>query len=185
MKWAVAISLVLAAAACRDPARPNHEFIPEMVDSVPHDPFDPHPALRGGRAALAPAPGTVARGQTPFHYGPGPEEAARAGRELRNPVAPGPQAVARGEKVYRAMCAVCHGPAGHGDGPVVPRFPAPPSLHAARARRMTDGQIVHVIARGQGLMPSHAAQVAPTDRWNVVHYIRSLQARSAGEGVER
>jgi hypothetical protein len=32
-----------------------------------------------------------------------------------------------------------------------------------------------VIARGQGIMPPHAAQVLPEDRWRVVLYLRELQ----------
>ena len=32
-----------------------------------------------------------------------------------------------------------------------------------------------VYARGQGIMPSHAAQVLPEDRWRVVLHLRRLQ----------
>jgi mono/diheme cytochrome c family protein len=73
------------------------------------------------------------------------------------------------------VCAVCHGPGGQGDGPIIGRFPNPPSLLAARAKGLPDGRVVHVIARGQGIMPSHAAQVLPEDRWRVVLHLRRLQ----------
>ena len=46
---------------------------------------------------------------------------------------------------------------------------------AARAKGYPDGRIVHVISRGQGIMPAHAAQVLPEDRWRVVLYVRALQ----------
>lgn len=175
--------LALAVAllgACRDPARPNYEYVPEMVESLPYDSFAPNPVTRGGRTLQPPPPGTVARGAVSFPYGPGPEEAARAGRELANPVPASPEAVARGERVFRAMCSPCHGAGGQGDGPVIPRFPAPPSLIADHARALRDGQIVHIIVRGQGLMPSHAPQVGWDDRWKLVHYLRALQRPQRG-----
>jgi hypothetical protein len=62
---------------------------------------------------------------------------------------------------------------------VVPRFPQPPSLVADHAKGLPDGQLFHIISRGQGLMPSHAAQVLPADRWKVIQYLRSLQAQAS------
>jgi mono/diheme cytochrome c family protein len=176
MRRLLAAALALAPIGCSDdPSRPRIEFLPEMVDSVPYDSYAPNPVLRGGLTLQAPPHGTVARGAVPFRYGPSPEEAERAGRELANPVAPGPETTRRGEKVFQTFCSPCHGRGALGDGPVVPPFPTPPSLLAERARRMPDGRLYHVITRGQGLMPAHGAQVRPDDRWKVVHYLRALQ----------
>ena len=158
-----------------DPLRPGREYVKDMIDAVPYESFSSNPVLPSGMTLQSPAPGSVPRGYQPFHYGPGPEEAARAGRELDNPVAATREAVDRGDKVFHTICFTCHGPAGEGDGLVVPRFPAPPSLTAAHAKGLPDGQIFHIITRGQGLMPSHAAQVRPEDRWKVALYIRQLQ----------
>ena len=36
-------------------------------------------------------------------------------------------------------------------------------------------EIIRRITRGQGIMPSHAAQVLPDDRWRVIHHLRQLQ----------
>jgi mono/diheme cytochrome c family protein len=120
-------------------------------------------------------------GAASFPYGAGPEEARRAGQELKNPVAASPENVRRGETVYRNVCIVCHGPRGEGDGPIIGRFPNPPSLLADRARALPDGAVFHVITRGQGIMAPHAVQVLPPDRWCVIHYLRTLQAAPAGE----
>lgn len=179
-------ALCAACAACawllagcdEDPTRPRREFVPEMVDSVAYDSFDQNPVTADGKTLMAPAPGSVPRELLPFHYGPGPEEAARAGRELVNPLAADKASLAAGERAYRSFCFPCHGRAGQGDGPVIPRFPAPPSLTAARARELPDGQLFHIISRGQGLMPSHAVQVPAEDRWRLVLFIRALQAEA-------
>jgi len=152
--------------------------VKDMIDAVPYESFSPNPVLPQGMTLQPPAPGSVPRGVQPFHYGSGPEEAARAGRELKNPFTATRDNVDRGDQVFHTICFTCHGAAGLGDGPVVPRFPPPPSLTAAHARGLPDGQIFHIVTRGQGLMPPHAAQVRPDDRWKVALYIRKLQGVS-------
>ncbi|MFO0758310.1 MAG: cytochrome c [Byssovorax sp.] len=173
----------LLAAGCggSDPTETNLEFLPEMVDSIPYDSFAPNPVTRDKKTLIAPVKGTVPRGYTPFHYGDGPEEAIRAGRELQNPFPATAENTARGEKVFRSFCVPCHGKGGEGDGPVIPRFPAPPSLVAKNALSLPDGQIFHIITRGQGIMPSHGSQVSPDDRWKAVLHIRALQKPARGE----
>ncbi len=171
MRWA----LLIALASCRTPSQPSFEYMADMVDPVPYEAFSDNPVLRGGVTIQPPAPGTIARGSQPFVYGPGPSEALRAGLELANPIARSPEVVERGRNVFQRICTPCHGPSGQGDGPIIPRFPSPPSLVAPHAKSLPDGQIVHIINRGQGLMPSHAAQVSWADRWKVVHFLRSLQ----------
>ena len=181
MRRAVLFIVVLPAlAGCRAQGeKPGFVVMPGMQHSVPYDAYDRNPVTRSGQTLLVPPEGTVPLSGAAFAYGPGVEEAERAGRELASPLEPTPQNLARGRQVFENVCAVCHGPAGQGDGPIIGRFPNPPSLTAARAKGYPDGRIVHVIARGQGIMPSHAAQVLPEDRWRVVLYLRALQAAQA------
>lgn len=175
----------LAAAGCNgDVTTRNIEYMPEMIDSVAYDSFAPNPHTRDGKTLIAPAPGTIPRGYRPLHFRPGPAEAARAGRELRNPLQATKEVLARGKHVFTTFCAVCHGRSAEGDGTVVPPFPRPPSLKASHARKMPDGQMLHVITFGQGLMASYAAQVRRVDRWKVIHYIRSLQGAAPQGGAK-
>ncbi|MBK9967656.1 MAG: cytochrome c [Holophagales bacterium] len=150
-------------------------FLPEMVDSGVVHAYDRNPMRESVPSLFLPPAGTVPVEWLPFEYGSGPEEARRAGVELRNPFVAGPESLARGKQVYDTVCTVCHGPKGEGDGPIIGRFPNPPSLLAPHAQGLPDGQIVHVITRGQGIMPSHAAQVLLEDRWKAVLYVRQLQ----------
>ncbi len=177
-----ALGAAASGAACSsDPSQPRYEYVPEMVDSVAYESFTANPYLPGGRTMQPPQPGTVARGQHLLHYGPGPEEAARAGLELTLPaaIAADKGVAARGEHLFQTFCFPCHGRGGEGDGPVIPKFPTPPSLLAAHARALPDGQLFHIISRGQGVMPSHAAQVGWNDRWKIIMYVRSLQGGGA------
>jgi len=173
---ALAAMLCAFALACgRPPESPGYEFMPNMARSVPFDAFSPNPATRDGLTLQAPVPGTVARGHLPFHYAATPEDAERAGRELADPFAPTPAVLARGRAVYETFCLVCHGPRGLGDGPIIPKFPNPPSYRSERVRAFPAGRIYHVITLGTGLMPSYAAQIAPEDRWRLVRYVQTLQ----------
>jgi mono/diheme cytochrome c family protein len=187
VRFAVLLLLVAIAAWAthRDPGRPGYEFLPDMAHSVPYDAYAPNPVTRDGKTLQPPVPGTLARGAYPFHYGAGPEEAERAGRELKSPLAATPAALARGRAVYETFCQVCHGAGGAGDGPLIPKFPNPPSYGSARLLGMADGQIFHVITRGTELMPAYAGQIAPDDRWKAVAYVRELQRQLAARSARR
>jgi mono/diheme cytochrome c family protein len=160
--------------------RPGSVLFPDMFQSLSYKPYDPNPLLAGGQTLQLPPEGTVPMERASFLYGIGADEAIRAGRELRNPMAPTAANRKRGRKVYETICIVCHGPQGQGDGPIIGRFPNPPSLLADRAKRLPDGQVFHIISRGQGIMPSHAAQVLPDDRWRAILHLRQLQDAPPG-----
>jgi mono/diheme cytochrome c family protein len=171
--------LLVALAAWADRHEPafRYEFLPDMAHSVPYDAFAPNPVTRNGQTLQPPVAGTIPRGAPlPDYSAATPEEAERAGRELVNPVAPAAVALARGRAVYQTFCLVCHGAAGAGDGPLIPKFPNPPSYSSARLLALPDGQIFHVITHGTGAMPAYAGQIAPDDRWKAVLYVRTLQA---------
>ena len=62
-------------------------------------------------------------------------------------------------------------------GPVTQRgVPPPPSLLAPHAVQIKDGQLFHILTYGQNNMASYASQLSRDDRWNVIVYVRSLQA---------
>ena len=167
-----------------DHGRPNLEFLPDMVESVPYDSFAPNPNFPDKMTLQKPPAGTIARGQTPFHYRPTPEDAIRAGKEVPNPFSSDDaKARKRGQWVFTQYCAVCHGLEGKGDGPVTQRgVPPPPPLLAEKALTMKDGQMFHILTHGQGNMASYAGQLLSADRWQVILHIRSLQQQAKGKG---
>jgi hypothetical protein len=186
----VALLLALAAVVALnllvggDHAQPNREFLADMVHSVPYDAFAANPNFPDGKTLQAPEPVTVPRGHLPLHYRPTPEDAVRAGAELHNPCQPDDAGARRqGAWVFANYCAVCHGPAGQGDGPVTRRgVPPPPSLLADKARSMKDGQLFHVLTYGQGNMASYAGQLSREQRWQAILHVRAMQKPAAGEG---
>jgi len=164
--------------ASPDQSKPNFEFLPQMAHGARYNAFAANPNFADGQTLQAPVPGTIARGELPLHYASTAGDAARAGEELLSPVSTGNvRARARGEQVFRNFCTPCHGGDAAGMGPVTKRgVPPPPSLFAPHAAQMKDGQFFHILTYGQNNMAAYAGQVSREDRWNVIAYVRSLQA---------
>lgn len=87
---------------------------------------------------------------------------------------------AKGQEVYNAYCALCHGPTGLGDGVGAAALdPKPRDLSsAAILESYTDEYLVNVITNGGGAvgkspaMPPWGGGVSPEDIDNVVAHIR-------------
>ena len=185
-----ALTVVLALPACgaggNDRAR---EYMPDMARGPAYKAFAPNLATRSGLTLQAPVPGTIARGHRAFafHYNAGEEEAARAGRELANPLPLTPAALEDGRGLYQTYCLVCHGASGKGDGPLVVsgKIPTPPSYTSERVAPFPPGRLFHVVTMGTlsptgaQKMPSYAALLTPNERWKVVGYVASKLQGSA------
>ncbi len=182
----IAVTLTLAWAVGRDVSRPNYQPLVEggMAHSPAYDSFDANPNFPDGLTLRSPVANTIARGQLPLPYKPSPEDALRAGVELRNPFTDrDAHRLQRGAAVFANYCQVCHGPLGMGDGPVTQGgFPPPPSLLATRAARMPEGQMFHILTYGQGNMPAIAPQLPREDRWSVILHVRQLQRYQVPSG---
>lgn len=101
---------------------------------------------------------------------------------LSNPPPVGEHSIVIGESYYQAFCAVCHGESGLGDGPVSGKFPAIPSIVTARVTGYADAYIFALITQGRGLMPPYA-RIPQAARWDIVHYLRTLETGQAGAGA--
>lgn len=171
----------------RDWGQPNADFLPGMVEPVAFGAFASNPNFRDGKTLREPVAGTHHRGSLPLNFRATPEDAVRAGNELKNPLDPNDAQVRqRGAFVYANYCQVCHGPQGLGNGPVAQRgVPPPPSLREGKSKEMKDGQLFHILTYGQGNMASYAAQLNNDDRWRVIVHVRSLQQGTPANGEKR
>ena len=81
----------------------------------------------------------------------------------------------RGQILFDIHCALCHGPQGHGDGPLAHYFArTPENLIGEEAAAEFDGSMYLVIQEGFGEMPSLAENLSVRERWDVINYIRTL-----------
>ena len=104
-----------------------------------------------------------------------------AGKALKNPVASTPASITAGQQTYQKMCAFCHGKDAAGNGPMAPKGTTPSSLIDDKWERgSTDGEIFTVIKEGAGPkfdMKGFKSKMTDPEIWNVVNYLRSLQAK--------
>jgi mono/diheme cytochrome c family protein len=181
---ALLVGSIGCGASGNDRAR---EYMPDMVRGPAYKAFAPNAAMRTGLTLQAPVAGTIARGHRPFHYGGGEEEAARAGRDLSNPLPLTAATLDDGRGLYQTYCLICHGANGKGDGPLVVagKIPTPPAYTSERVAAFPPGRIFHVVtmgtqnAAGVQKMPSYAAQLTPGERWKIVTYVANTLQRSA------
>lgn len=110
------------------------------------------------------------------------------------PVEPPPPAIAndpllvRGREIYLARCVSCHGPSGHGDGPIAKDLPGP------RVRDFTDAkwrhgdrpeQVLEVVSKGVAntAMSAWAGTYDDPDLRAVSAYVFSLAGREVPKAL--
>ena len=93
----------------------------------------------------------------------------------KSPVAPTPDSIAAGQKIYSKTCAMCHGKSGDADGPAVIELNIHPAkLSNPQLQTESDGSLFWKITTGKKPMPAYGKRLSETDRWHLVNYVRTL-----------
>ncbi len=114
----------------------------------------------------------ISRGPHGKNHWPVPE----AEKKRPNPVPGTPEAIESVRPIFVDKCVQCHGDTGKGDGPMAPMQDVEPAnfQDAKMMNAMTDGEIFYKISEGREPMPSYKVQLSETDRWKLVHLIRTF-----------
>jgi mono/diheme cytochrome c family protein len=95
-----------------------------------------------------------------------------------NPVPKTPQAVTQGQDLYKDECATCHGQRGQNDGPgakkIAAEMKAALVLTDSKVQEQSDGALYWKITEGRNKMPGLEKDLSDTERWQIVHYLRTL-----------
>lgn len=192
MKKLSIISVLVMAVivwSCSDVRRsPGHVYMPDMAYSRAIETYSPIDTLakQGINYNRTPVAGTIKRGELlPF-----PLAADKAGdtanyiasMQITNPL-PALDAVQmkEAERLYLVNCGICHGTALDGNGPLYnggngPFAAAPAKLVGqAKYENMPEGQMFYSVTYGKGQMGSYASQLSTTQRWMIIHYVKSKQ----------
>ena len=157
--------LTLFVTACQwDPNETKLQWMPDMADS---------PTVKPQEDFLNPPEHSISN--QAILYPTLPEEAAKV---FINPISASDDVLAKGKLLYETQCYVCHGTEAKGDGPIVDVYVKPPDLTGADYIARPDGRIFHVITFGQNSMPGYGYAVTPLERWQIVHYLRTLQKKA-------
>ena len=74
--------------------------------------------------------------------------------------------------VYKAKCAMCHGPDGKGSATGLKM--GAHDFTAADVQKETDAQLTDTISKGKGKMPAYAGKLKDNEIKDLVAYIRGL-----------
>lgn len=125
-------------------------------------------------------------------------------RKLRNPVPLTSDSLVAGKKTFNTFCAVCHGEKGDGVGlmgsvPSLAPIPAEEKTELEAYLRefivyplgielgfvgtsLTDGEIFYTVTNGgEAIMPSFKDALTPTQRWQLVNFVRWRFANNIGK----
>lgn len=124
-------------------------------------------------------------GSVPYYYENSIEGRAQAMENIvENPYPITAEGLEKGEELYNIFCGICHGTTGNGVGYLVSEENTNAAYPAAPANLLLDdyvfssnGRYYHAIMRGWNLMGAYKDKLNYEERWQVIHYIRSLQAQ--------
>lgn len=170
---------------------PGDAYMPDMYYSRAYeaygyntsDQYEANLKKRGIHYDGLPVAGTMARGDVPSYPLPGNDSGYAMAVAFKDPYGTAPLTKDQhkeAERLYLVNCAICHGQALDGNGPLWkggdgPYPAAPRNLKDDYSKKLADGQMYHVIMYGKGQMGSYASQVHPEQRWWIIKYIREKQ----------
>jgi mono/diheme cytochrome c family protein len=124
-------------------------------------------------------------GYVPYYFADSDSGRLQAIAELvDNPFPITENGLARGKNLYNIFCAICHGENGNGLGYIYDtdknpyaKYPAAPaSFLRQEYLEASNGRYYNAIMYGYNVMGAYKDKISYEERWQVIHYIRKLQA---------
>jgi len=183
------VAMAVVAVSCSDVKRKRGKvYMPDMADSRAYETYSANPIFADGQTNREPVAGTVKRGELlPFHLSKdktGDTANYVASKLVKSPLAPlAADDLKEAERLYLVNCGICHGAKLDGNGPLWKDgdgpFPSKPAqlVGDARYENMPEGQMFYSVTYGKNLMGSYASQLDRKQRWMVIAYIKSKQAK--------
>ncbi len=178
------VSALMVTSCGKDYRRnPGRAYAPDMTYSQAFDFYNKTDRIEaaGGTFNKMPVKNTIAREQAlPTHLGENDTTAAYA---LTSPYQLYAKDLEQGKRLYLIQCGICHGEKLDGQGPLYTSekyIAAPANLIGPNYINFSQGKIYHAIMFGKNMMGSYASQLDPKQRWQVIAYIKSVQAEKSG-----
>jgi hypothetical protein len=160
------------------PRKPVKGTIPRGYAGSASNAMKVHKGLNSHSGIAVPVNGSV-----PYYYEDTEEERIRATNEIiDNPFPITEEGLEKAKILYETFCGICHGEKGDGggylvrdDGGVYPAQPA--NFLTDEFVSASNGRYYHSIMYGKNVMGGYKDKLSYEERWQVIHYIRSLQAK--------
>lgn len=181
------LGLTLGLASCDSGnmrRTPGHIYAPDMTYSRAYETYTSNPNFGDGLTSRQPVSGTIARGhEMPDHLAEGDSNAYKS---YTTSLRFNEDQLKEGGRLFNIYCAICHGAALDGNGPLYDggngKFAAmPANFKDAKNLHMPVGQMYAAIKYGKNMMGSYASQLDIKQRWMVIAYMKKFQADNGGD----
>lgn len=178
-------SLILLSA-CSDVRRDTGSvYMPDMAYSRAYETYASTEALTkaGVNYTATPVAGTIARGEMPAYPFKNDSIGYAQSASVKNPLDMATVDMTESERLYLVNCGICHGSKLNGNGPLWNDgngpYPSKPAslVGDAKYEAMTEGTMFHSLTYGKNAMGSYASQLSTKQRWMVITYVKSKQAK--------
>ena len=185
----VATAVGLLTASCTDNGEkhrdPGRIYAPDMTYSRAYDYYNGNPEIAGGAFTnRKPVEGTIARNnELPDHMALNDTGSYKT---MTTSLRFTETELVEAGRIYNIHCAVCHGTALDGNGPLYNggngKFAAAPAnFKLAKYLEMPVGQMYHAVKYGINAMGSYASQLDIKQRWMIIAYIKKVQSENGGQ----
>lgn len=178
--------LTLTAAAlfsCHNKREPGRVYMPDMAYSRAYEAYAPNNLRQEGiNYNPSPVEGTIRRGDFFPYTLPNDSNGYKMAATVKDPLPPiDTLQMLEAQRLFNVNCAVCHGEKLNAQGPLAGKVGGIANLTLPQYVAEPEGQMFHVATYGKGNMGSYASQLSKKQRWMVIQYIKSVQAKiSAG-----
>lgn len=162
---------------------PGKVYMPDMAYSRAYDAYTANPNFADSQTSRKPVAGTIAVGHDlPDHLVEGDTLAYNS---FTTSYRFNEAEIKEGGRLYMIYCGICHGSTLDGNGPLYNdgngKFPAKPAnFKEGKYMTMNVGTMYAAIKFGKNLMGSYASQMDIKQRWQVIAYIKKIQAENGG-----
>ncbi|MEO6550396.1 MAG: cytochrome c [Ferruginibacter sp.] len=186
----VSVTGLAVITGCENKRNPGRIYMPDMTYSRALETYTPldstfftvDKANPGDKIYYnsKPVDGTIERHDMFPYTLPNDSNGYKMSAQVKNPL----PALTGGDsletaRLFNINCAICHGAAGQGNGPLSTsgKIGGIANLTLPNYIALADGTMFHVMTYGKNNMGSYAPQLSRKQRWQMVHYIRSLQPK--------
>ena len=138
-----------------------------------------------------PVAGSIARGDMAAYPFKNDSVGYASSASVTNPLDKSTIDMKEAERLYLVNCGICHGKKLDGNGPLYndgngPFAAAPKNLAGDPAMvAMAEGTMFHSVTYGIRAMGSYASQLNTKQRWMVIAYVKSKQAKPTGASAAK
>lgn len=178
--------------SCDDHSKPGLDYMPDMKNSRAYETYADHGNLsaKGVVYNNRPVAGTVSRGEElPYHLTNDSAGYAQSAGAIDPLPKLNQTEMVEAERLFLINCAICHGAALNGNGPLYKDgngpFAAKPAnlVGDSKIVALTEGTLYHVMTYGKNLMGSYASQLDRKQRWMIAQYVKSKQPKAQVPGA--